>query len=117
MLATMPLGAYVEVCGPRGSFSYKNGDKASLGIASWGGQNREVTRIVMIGAGSGITPMLQIASGILSNTDDKTQIIMICAHRSVPEIISMDLLNTWATNHSTKFTVSLLEMMSIYFVI
>ncbi len=60
---------------------------------------------VQIAGGSGITPMLQVASEIVSNPDDKTQVSLVFANQSEKDIILKKELDEMAAKHD-NFQVS-----------
>ena len=94
----------VEMCGPRGAFEY------IPGIAKWGGDRgaqRPAEHLILIGAGSGVAPMLQISNSVLANEEDNTAISMICCHKNLEEIIFRKELDEWAMKFAKKFSVRL----------
>lgn len=54
---------------------------------------------VQIAGGSGITPMLQVASEIVSNPDDKTQVSLVFANQTEKDIILKKELDEMAAKH------------------
>ena len=54
---------------------------------------------LQIAGGSGITPMLQVASEIVSNPEDKTQVLLIFANQTEQDIILRDKIDEMAAKH------------------
>ncbi|KAL3159030.1 hypothetical protein ABBQ32_011029 [Trebouxia sp. C0010 RCD-2024] len=78
-------GDEVEMKGPLVKFQYKANMKKKIG---------------MIAGGSGITPMLQVASEIVSNPDDKTQVSLVFANQTEKDIILKKELDEMAAKHN-----------------
>ncbi|RDB30807.1 Nitrate reductase [NADPH] [Hypsizygus marmoreus] len=100
------VGESVEVKGPVGSFTWMG-----RGIASWKGAERNVKNIAMIGGGSGITPMLQVLRGILSDGEDtQTAIWLLYANRTENDILCRDdlenMLKTAGGRYQVQYTLS-----------
>ncbi|KAF9362545.1 NADH-cytochrome b5 reductase [Mortierella sp. NVP85] len=62
--------------------------------------------VSLIAGGSGITPMIQIISGILKNKADKTKIHLIYANVSPQDIILKDELDAYAKAHPDQFKIT-----------
>jgi len=54
---------------------------------------------LQVAGGSGITPMLQVASEIVNNPEDKTQVSLIFANQTEDDIILRDELDQMAAKH------------------
>lgn len=65
----------------------------------------EVKNFVMIAAGSGITPMYQIASAILRDTEDKTKCHLLFANRTEYDILLINELDALAARHPDRFYI------------
>ena len=64
-----------------------------------------LSAVVQVAGGSGITPMLQVASEIVNNPEDKTQVSLIFANQTEGDIILKDELDQMAAKHD-NFQVS-----------
>jgi predicted ferric reductase len=59
----------------------------------------------MIAGGSGITPMYQVAQGILRNPLDATKVFLIYANVTEEDILLRKELDAWARDHRARFKV------------
>ena len=59
----------------------------------------------MIAGGSGITPMFQVAQGILRNPYDATNVFLIYANVAEEDILLRTELDQWAWDHRARFKV------------
>ncbi|KAF9576254.1 NADH-cytochrome b5 reductase [Mortierella alpina] len=62
--------------------------------------------VTMIAGGSGITPMIQIMSGLLKDKEDKTKINLIFANVTPEDIILKDEIDGFAKAHPDRFKVT-----------
>ncbi|KJZ72339.1 hypothetical protein HIM_08265 [Hirsutella minnesotensis 3608] len=60
-------------------------------------------RVALIAGGAGITPMYQLAQGILNNPDDHTIIDLIYGVNSDSEILFKDQFTRWQTQFPQRF--------------
>jgi nitrate reductase (NAD(P)H) len=95
----LAIGDSIEVKGPIGHFHY-------LGRGKYTKDNAPgtCTCLSMIAGGTGITPMWQIASQILADPEDKTQVKLLFANRNEEDILLCKELDGHAQKHS-NFTV------------
>ncbi|XP_033738868.1 NADH-cytochrome b5 reductase-like isoform X2 [Pecten maximus] len=65
-------------------------------------------RILMLAAGSGIAPMVQIIQGVLNNEEDETRIQLLYACRTYSDILMKSQLDEWAEfwNFSVLYILS-----------
>lgn len=83
-------GSLVAMRGPKGRFKYS--------------QNM-VRHVGMIGGGSGITPMFQVARAILEDPQDKTKISLISANVTEEDILLREELDGFARDFPGRFSV------------
>jgi cytochrome-b5 reductase len=62
--------------------------------------------VSLIAGGSGITPMIQIISGLLKDKADKTKINLIFANVTPEDIILKDELDAYAKSYPDRFKVT-----------
>lgn len=84
------IGETVDIRGPKGAFVYTPNMVKSLG---------------MIAGGTGIAPMFQIITHILSNPEDKTKIHLVYANVTEQDILLRAQLEDLAKEHSERFTI------------
>ncbi|SCV02327.1 LAMI_0G17920g1_1 [Lachancea mirantina] len=70
-------------------FSLQEGDKVSATgpIKTFEWKENQKNSVLLLGAGSGITPMFQLIRGILENPKDKTKINLLYANKTPSDII------------------------------
>ncbi|KAL2327096.1 hypothetical protein Fmac_020523 [Flemingia macrophylla] len=86
----MKEGDYLAVKGPKGRFSYKQGQVRAFG---------------MLAGGSGITPMFQLIRAILENPKDKTKVHLVYANVTVDDILLKEELDNYANKYPQRFEV------------
>ncbi|KAF9427870.1 NADH-cytochrome b5 reductase [Entomortierella beljakovae] len=62
--------------------------------------------VTLIAGGSGITPMIQVISGLLNDKADKTKINLIFANVTPADIILKEEIDEYAKAHSDRFKVT-----------
>ncbi|KAI4723108.1 hypothetical protein E4T48_00799 [Aureobasidium sp. EXF-10727] len=80
-LTKIQVGDEVEIWGPKGSMRYRKGMSKRLG---------------MVGGGTGITPLYQVIRAICEDKTDDTEISLVYANRSEPDIMMRQQLETFA---------------------
>lgn len=87
-LDKMEVGQTMLFKGPKGRYQYQQGSLRAIG---------------MLAGGTGVTPMYQVASAILKNPADKTQITLLFANVSADDIlIEEELTNLQALSPQFK---------------
>lgn len=110
-LMNIPITHYVDIRGPAGLLNYKG-----QGIFDIKPDNRspptkiKAKYVSMICGGSGITPMFQLLSAIVSNKNDETRLALLFANNTEKDIILYDELEAIRSKHPNQlrlwFTVS-----------
>ncbi|KAG2502744.1 hypothetical protein JM16_009634 [Phytophthora kernoviae] len=92
-LDSLPIGVSVEMLGPQGVLGYPEAGKVTVG-----GQPKltNARHIVMIAAGTGIAPMLQLIRAILENISDTSKITLVDCNHSLAYIIALTQLEPLA---------------------
>ncbi|KAK4644379.1 hypothetical protein QC761_304260 [Podospora bellae-mahoneyi] len=98
-LDALPLRSPVEFKGPVGKFLY-----LSPGLCSVNSKQRNVTKLVMICAGSGITPIFQVLRAILSSPPslDPTKCLVLDGNRVEEDILCRDELDAMARGNKER---------------
>nr|CCA27295.1 nitrate reductase putative [Albugo laibachii Nc14] len=102
-LKSLPIGSEVEMRGPKGNVLYP-----SVGLVKREGkiQQRHVEHLVLVAAGSGITPMLQLIRATFETfKDHKTTIMLLYCNRAIQDIIALDQLETLTNMFSSRISV------------
>lgn len=87
-LAGLTVGDEVEFRGPKGSMRYTKGICRKIG---------------MVAGGTGITPMYQLIRAICENDTDMTEVSLIYANRSEPDILLREELERFARLYPKNF--------------
>ncbi|KAF4032251.1 Oxidoreductase NAD-binding domain [Phytophthora infestans] len=92
-LDTIEIGGTVEMLGPQGVVGYPD-----AGVVTVGGQLKmtNVRHVVMVAAGTGITPMLQLVRAIMENNKDTTKVTLVDCNHSLKHIIARTQLEPLA---------------------
>jgi nitrate reductase (NAD(P)H) len=97
---SLQIGDYLDMKGPVGEFEYsKNGNFMIEG------EHGYARRFNMLAGGTGITPVMQIASEILRHPEDPTEMSLIFACREEGDLLMRSTLDEWAANFPKKFKV------------
>ena len=89
----------IQIKGPAGPIIYH-----SNGIFTVHGSSVGARRISLIGGGTGITPLYQLARAMLSHSDE-TQLALLYANRSTNDILLRRELDELAATHPQRFKV------------
>ncbi|KAG7384104.1 Cytochrome b5 reductase 4 [Phytophthora pseudosyringae] len=92
-LDKLAVGDSVEMLGPQGVLGYPE-----AGVVTVGGQPKltHVRHVVMVAAGTGIAPMLQLIRAILENSKDAAKITLVDCNHSLKHIIALTQLEPLA---------------------
>lgn len=93
-LCKVSEGDVLEISGPRGELKYTHG------IATWGGRARQASCLCLAGAGSGVTPILQLAQAVATDAEDKTPVHIIVSHRTEQAAMLNRELSALAMQHA-----------------
>lgn len=93
-LDSLKMGDSVEMLGPHGAVGYP-----SAGTVTRGGKTQQqgVKHLVLIAAGSGITPMLQLVRAAVENAKDSARVTVVYVNRSLEHIIALNQLEPLAS--------------------
>ncbi|KAF5975898.1 nitrate reductase [Fusarium coicis] len=83
------MGSLVELKGPIGNFEY-----TGRGNSTISGRECYTKRFIMISAGSGISPMIQILRAIASDDSDSTECLLLSGNRCEEDILCKDQLDS-----------------------
>ncbi|KAL2021933.1 hypothetical protein VTK56DRAFT_6352 [Thermocarpiscus australiensis] len=81
-LDALPLGYPVEFKGPLGKFEYRGRGRCLVG-----GRERAVRRFVMVCAGSGVTPIVQVLRAVVTDPGDQTGCLVLDGNRAEEDIL------------------------------
>ena len=90
-LHLLEVGKKVRVRYPVGSFVYE--------------ANTLAETLGLVGAGSGITPLLQLIRGVLANPEDRTSLFLLYQNRFEADILVREELVRLAAEHPTRLRV------------
>mmetsp|Transcript_15424 Transcript_15424/g.29091 ORF Transcript_15424/g.29091 Transcript_15424/m.29091 type:complete len:924 (+) Transcript_15424:130-2901(+) len=99
-LDSLQIGDTIDFRGPVGEFEYLFNGKYLID-----GEDHFATKFNMIAGGTGITPVMQIASEILRHPEDKTQMSLIFACQQETDLLMRETLDKWAARYPDKFKV------------
>ena len=97
---TLKIGDTLEMRGPVGEFEYSKDGNFAID-----NDPAKASCYNMIAGGTGITPVMQIASEILRHPEDPTRMSLIFACRIEEDLLMRDTLDEWAATHPDKFKV------------
>jgi len=99
-LDNLKIGDSLDMKGPVGEFEYLGNGKFMID-----GEENYASSFNMLAGGTGITPVMQIASEILRHPDDPTKMSLIFACRLEGDLLMRSTLEEWAANFPNKFSV------------
>ncbi|ENH62170.1 Nitrate reductase [NADPH] [Fusarium oxysporum f. sp. cubense race 1] len=95
-----PIGSLLELKGPVGKFEY-----SGQGNCDISGRKCHAKRFIMISAGSGITPMIQILRAIAEDANDTTECLLLNGNRCEEDILCKDQLDIFERGEMSQFRV------------
>ncbi len=105
----LDIGDHIEFKGPLGSFVWTGN-----GTCQWRGIERKVRKLGMLCGGSGITPILQVARGVIwDKGDTETEIWIIDANKSLEDIREFMALQYCHTRNLFQCTENILISCSL----
>ncbi|KAI9909143.1 hypothetical protein PsorP6_014636 [Peronosclerospora sorghi] len=101
-LSNLTVGDSVEMLGPQERIGYP-----AAGVVTVGGQRKltNVRHIVMIAAGTGILPMIQLIRSVVENPQDRATITLVDCNHSLAHIIARTQLEPLANMFSKRIKV------------
>ncbi|KAL3665157.1 hypothetical protein V7S43_009786 [Phytophthora oleae] len=92
-LDSLAVGDSIEMLGPQGVLGYPE-----AGVVMVGGQPKltNVRHVVMIAAGTGIAPMLQLIRAMMENSKDMAKITLVDCNHSLKHVIALNQLEPLA---------------------
>lgn len=99
-LEKLQVGEYLDMKGPVGEFEYIANGKFYID-----GEEGLARKFNMIAGGTGITPVMQIASEILRHPQDPTEIMLVFGAREEGDLLMRTTLDEWAAKFPTRFKV------------
>lgn len=69
-------------------------------------QPNQFPQVTLIAGGAGITPIYQLASGILKNPDDKTNVDLVFGVNSDADLLLKDQFEAWEKQFPGRFRVN-----------
>ncbi len=99
-LDTLNIGDFLDIRGPVGEFEYLADGNFLLD-----GAQQKAKYFNMIAGGTGITPVMQIASEILRHPDDNTKMSLVFACRIEEDLLMRETLDEWAAHFPSRFKV------------
>ena len=98
---SIPIGHFAEFKGPLGKFEYLGSGQCAINNAI-----RHVQTIVMICAGSGITPIFQVLRAAMEDASDTTQCIVMDCNRSEEDILCRKELDRFGSDRSGRCRIT-----------
>ena len=93
-LDSLKIGDTIDVKGPVGHIAYEGKGRFLIN-----GKPKFVRKIAMLAGGTGITPMYQVIRAIVSDPEDKTQIMLLYSNRTEKDIMLRKELDAWQASH------------------
>ncbi|KAJ3051221.1 hypothetical protein HK097_007808 [Rhizophlyctis rosea] len=97
-LDTMEEGDAIDVKGPEGLIEYDGSGNFNIE-----GEDKHFKKIVMVAGGTGITPIYQVIHAIAKNPEDKTEMVLIFANKTVDDILLKEEFDALKKDHEGQF--------------
>ena len=100
-LDSIPIGHFAEFKGPIGKFEYMGNGRCAIN-----GVERSVETLVMICAGSGITPIFQVLREVMQNPSDPTRCVVLDGNRKLEDILCKSEMDAFANDASKRCEIT-----------
>ena len=102
VLQDMKVGDSLEFKGPAGVIEYKG-----QGLFRIGKELRGVRKVLLVGGGTGITPLYQVIQNIVENQKDDTELFLLYANATYDDILLKKQLDAYALTGKLKIYFTL----------
>mmetsp|Transcript_4946 Transcript_4946/g.7231 ORF Transcript_4946/g.7231 Transcript_4946/m.7231 type:complete len:300 (-) Transcript_4946:125-1024(-) len=99
----LKVGDSVDLRGPKGHMDYKGRGVFTVKQMRKPLQTRKAKHFGMIAGGTGLTPMLQVITGILKDPKDKTTMSLIYANQTEDDILMRKEIEALAKQYPDRF--------------
>ena len=98
-IGNLKIGDEIDIKGPIGEITYLGRGKFTIHKVG----ELHCKRITLIGAGTGITPLLQIAAACLRDPEDDTKLRLVFANRFEEDILCRRIIDNMAKKYPKQF--------------
>ena len=99
-MESLPIGHGVDFKGPIGKFKYHGHGRCSINDV-----DRHVKSLLMICAGSGITPIYQVFRAAMQDPEDNTRCVVLDGNRLVEDILMKEDMDALSLNNDHRCKV------------
>lgn len=97
----LKVGDLVQLKGPLGAFTH-----CGKGVVRWQGKERRVRQYGLVCGGTGITPIMQVLRGVLSDAEDKEACLSVLnGNRAESDILMRAELDKMAHQHQSRLRI------------